>query len=119
MTTFTDQKTKRRLVAYGNYSSTVNCRTKIPSIFRELFTISRDISKYLSVYSTTSHETPNATQQNPCWETVVYTNISANYSHQRQGISDSFVRVDSSCVGEILMAQYSVLETRVQAKVSV
>ena len=95
MTTFTDQKRMRPSVAYGNYSSTANCRTKLPSIFREIFTISRDISKYLSAYSRISHETPNATQRNPCWETVVYTNIPANYSHQRQGISDSFVRADS------------------------
>ena len=50
----TDQnKTKRKVEAHGEYSSTAKCRTKIPTIFRGVFGIFRGISKLLFVYSTT------------------------------------------------------------------
>jgi hypothetical protein len=39
--------------AYGEYCSSVKCRTKIPAIFRGVFGILRGISKLLFVYSTT------------------------------------------------------------------
>jgi len=39
MKQFTGQKTKRRLVAHGYYSSIVGCRSKIPAIFRWMFGI--------------------------------------------------------------------------------
>jgi len=64
---------------------------KLPSYFERYSQFLGTFQSISSVFTTISNETPNATQRNPCWETVVYTNIPANYSHQRQGISDSFV----------------------------
>jgi hypothetical protein len=45
MKTFTDQKTKRQLVAHGDYFSTANHRTKIPATFRGIFGIFRGFQK--------------------------------------------------------------------------
>jgi hypothetical protein len=73
MKTFTDQKTKKQLVAHGDYSCSANCRTKISAIFRGIFGIFRAISKFLCVYSTISRGTPNDYLRNTTWETLGYT----------------------------------------------
>jgi hypothetical protein len=49
-------KTKRLLVAQGDYSSTATCRAKIPAIFRGIFGFFRGISKFLFIYSTISRQ---------------------------------------------------------------
>jgi hypothetical protein len=55
------QNSKRRqLVTYGDYSSSANCRTKIPVTFRGIFETPRDILKLLCVYFTISCRTPIA-----------------------------------------------------------
>lgn len=61
MKTFTGQKTKRLLIAHGEYSSTAPCWTKVPAIFRGTF----GILEYLFIYSTISGGTPNDVPRNP------------------------------------------------------
>jgi hypothetical protein len=44
-----ENKTKRQLLTYGNYSSIVNCRAKILAIFPGIFGISRGIPKFVLI----------------------------------------------------------------------
>ena len=50
----TKTKQKRQSVTHADYSTTANCHTKIPVIFRLIFEIFRSISKFLYMYSTNS-----------------------------------------------------------------
>jgi len=66
----------KAVVAYGDYSSTVNCRTRISLIFQGIFETFRGISQlylfiYLFIYSTISCVIPDDVPPNPDWETQV------------------------------------------------
>ena len=49
--------TKGQLVSHTDYSSTANCRVRIPATFQGIFGIFRGISKCLRIYSTISRVT--------------------------------------------------------------
>jgi hypothetical protein len=66
-------KTKRKVEAHGEYSSTAKCRTKIPAIFRGVFGILRGIPKLLFMYSTTPRGAPNNVLWNSGWEALQQT----------------------------------------------
>ena len=73
----TKTKQKRQSVTHADYSTTANCHTKIPVIFRRIFEIFRSISKCLYMYSTNSLGTPNDVQCNPGWQTLIYTELTS------------------------------------------
>jgi len=52
-----ENKTKRHLVADGDYSSTANCQTNIPEVFRGTSGIFRGTSEFLVIYSMNSRGT--------------------------------------------------------------
>ena len=47
-----ENKQKRHLDADGDYSSTANCRTKIPVLFQRKFSILRDSCRFLLIHLT-------------------------------------------------------------------
>jgi hypothetical protein len=97
---------------HENYSNIVNCRTKIPSIFQGLFTTSRGISKFLSIYSTISRGTPNDIQAKPWLGDTGVDQHTGELFKSRHSISDSVVKAHNFCVDRSVMVHYSLLGTR-------
>jgi hypothetical protein len=68
---FTDDKTKWQLVGDGDNPSIANCRKNIPTIFRRIFGLFREMLTFLCVYSTISRGTPNDVPRNRGWEILI------------------------------------------------
>ena len=78
-------QTKTLLVKHGEHSSIANCLTKLPAIFPSALRISRGIPKFLLIYFTISHGTPNDVLPNPGWETLseAYTEHQSNTAREK------------------------------------